>query len=102
MRRPPSGGRFDCFTVELVVVAENGRRVALGAAATDLPLRAPARPPSAYCGAQRRRFGLVELVRDEAAGLVAPELLVVAAATQQLGMRAFLDDRAGLEHDEPI
>src|SRR5205085_7942381 len=42
------------------------------------------------------------VVGDEAAGLVAPELLVVAAEPQQLRMRALLDDAAGLEHDQAV
>src|SRR5260221_5336949 len=43
-----------------------------------------------------------DLVGEEAAGLVAPDLVVVAAETQQLGVRAFLDDASRFEHDQPV
>src|SRR4051812_40725128 len=43
-----------------------------------------------------------ELVGEEAAGLVAPELLVMAAEAQELRVRALLDDLARLEDDQPI
>src|SRR5207248_869744 len=45
---------------------------------------------------------LRHLIGDEAARLVAPKLLVVAAEAQELRVRAFLHDAAGLEHDEAI
>src|SRR5688572_27144057 len=54
-------------------------------------------------GPQLRRLdAVVELVRDEAARLVPPELLVVAAVAQQLVVRSLFDDLARIEHDEPI
>src|SRR5258708_19184549 len=49
-------------------------------------------------GSRLRRY----LVGEEAAGLVAPELVVMAAEAQQLGMRAFLDDASRFEYDQPV
>src|SRR5260221_8074258 len=43
-----------------------------------------------------------DIVCQEPAGLVAPELVVMAAETQQLGVRAFLDDASRFEHDQPV
>src|SRR5688572_2674546 len=45
---------------------------------------------------------VVELVRDETARLMPPELLVVPATAQQLLVSALLDYLAGIEHDETV
>src|SRR5258706_3537900 len=49
-------------------------------------------------GSRLRRY----LVGEEAAGLVAPELVVMAAEAQQFSVRAFLDDASRFEHDQPV
>src|SRR5258708_6739993 len=43
-----------------------------------------------------------DVVCQEAAGLVAPELVVMTAEAQQLGVRAFFDHAASVEHDQPV
>ena len=39
---------------------------------------------------------------DKAAGLPAPQRSVVTVAAEQLGVRAFLDDAAAIEHDQRL
>ena len=49
------------------------------------------------------RFALSGRVQvQETAGLAFPEVGVVAAGGEELGVGAFLDDLALFEHDEPI
>src|SRR5688572_22212705 len=50
----------------------------------------------------RRLVAVVELVCDETARLMPPQLLVMAAMAQQLLVSALLDDLAGIEHHEPV
>src|SRR5688572_8813276 len=95
------------LTIELRHTSEssavaNGVNASAAQTLTACPIN-PARMSILADGwSQRRGLALVELVGDEAARLVPPKSLIVAAPPQQLGMRAFLDDAPGVEHDEPV
>src|SRR5215472_7067155 len=56
--------------------------------------------PLCHCGPSEAIA--VTDVHPEPAGLPPPQRGVGAAARQQLLVRAFLDDPAAIEHDEPI
>ena len=60
--------------------------------------RLPARRPGRGDG----QVLVGHVLGEEAAALVRPQLGVVAAQRDQLGVRALLDDAALLEHDQPV
>src|SRR5690606_25970691 len=53
-------------------------------------------------GASAHRATRRDAVAEEAAGLALPQLGVVAAAGEQLGVASLLHDAAAVEHDEAV
>src|SRR5215813_6891668 len=77
-------------------------------AASASPVRASGLSPPPLWGETRRPNALLggdrgdHVVAEEAARLVAPELLVVAAQREEILVRALLDDAPGFQHDQAV